>query len=261
MTTEHLNNHIMKRKEWTRDELIVAFNLYCRTPFGRIHNRNPEIISLAKAIGRSPSALSWKLANFSRLDPAVIGRNLSGATHGSKLDQEIWEEFNSDWNKLAYESERLRARFLNLNLSETLKEEFPDGRARQASVMVRVNQGFFRSMILAAYNACCCITGLAIPELLCASHIVPWSTDVKNRTNPRNGLCLNAIHDRAFDRGFISVDSSFEILISPVLKKTQNNAVNDLLRRYEGVKINLPRQFQPDKSFLEYHNDVIFRRK
>jgi len=251
----------MKRKEWTRDELIVAFNLYCRTAFGRIHNRNPEIISLAKAIGRSPSALSWKLANFSRLDPAVIERNLSGATHGSKLDQEIWKEFNSDWNKLVYESEKLRAKFLGANLTEELNEEFPVGRARQASVMVRVNQGFFRSMILAAYSECCCITGLAIPELLCASHIVPWSVDIKNRTNPRNGLCLNAIHDKAFDRGFITVDSNLKILISPVLKNAKDSAVNDLLCRYEGVKINLPRQFQPNKSFLEYHNDVIFRRK
>jgi putative restriction endonuclease len=54
----------MERRNWTRNELIVAFNLYCRTPFGRIDRRNPEIIALAAALDRTPSAVSWKLANL-----------------------------------------------------------------------------------------------------------------------------------------------------------------------------------------------------
>lgn len=249
----------MARNDWTRQELIVAFNLYCRTPFGRIHNRNPEIIALAKAIGRTPSALSWKLANFSRFDTSVTGRNLTGATHGSKLDRQIWEEFNSDWDRLAIESERLRSKLLDVPLTGTAVEEFPLGRTKRTSVEVRVNQGFFRSVVLAAYEARCCITGLAIPDLLCASHIVPWSTDVRNRTNPRNGLCLNALHDKAFDRGFISVDLDFRVIISPLIKRSNDAAADDLLARYEGIKINLPHRFQPSADFLAYHNSEIFR--
>jgi putative restriction endonuclease len=73
----------MPRRDWTREELIVAFNLYCKIPFGRIHIRNPLIIELAKSIGRTPSAVSWKLANFARLDPALKKRNIAGATHGA----------------------------------------------------------------------------------------------------------------------------------------------------------------------------------
>jgi putative restriction endonuclease len=45
--------------------------------------------------------------------------------------------------------------------------------------------------VLAAYDYKRCITGIAISELLLASHIVPWATDPKQRMNPRNGLCLN----------------------------------------------------------------------
>ncbi len=63
--------HDMPRRDWTREELIVAFNLYCKIPFGRIHIRNPLVIELARAIGRTPSAVSWKLANFARLDPTL----------------------------------------------------------------------------------------------------------------------------------------------------------------------------------------------
>ena len=97
----------MPSNKWTREELILAFNLYCKIPFGTIHIRNPKIISLAKILGRTPSAVSWKLANFARLDPSLQDRNIAGASHGSKLDVEIWEEFVGDWDGLAFESERL----------------------------------------------------------------------------------------------------------------------------------------------------------
>lgn len=250
----------MARRNWTREELIVAFNLYCRTPFGRIHNRNPEIIETAEAIGRSPSALSWKLANFSRFDPSVTGRDLVGATHGSSLDRQVWEEFNANWEQLAFESEKLRTRFLGLRLEDEDVEEFPEGRVRESKVMVRVNQGFFRSTILAAYEGRCCLTGLAIPELLNASHIVPWSVDEKNRTNPRNGLCLNALHDKAFDRGLISIDSDFRVLVSPAVKRAKSDSPNELLMRYEGSVIRMPHHFQPAPDFLAYHRKEIYRR-
>ena len=80
---------LMTRRAWTREELIVAFNLYCKIPFGRIHIRNPLVMDLAKAIGRTPSAVSWKLANFARLDPALQKRNIAGASHGARAEVEI----------------------------------------------------------------------------------------------------------------------------------------------------------------------------
>ena len=248
------------RTNWTRDQLIVAFNLYCRIPFGRIHNRNPEIIALAKAIGRTPSAVSWKLANFSSLDPAVVGRNLSGATHGGKLEKEVWEEFHSDWNRLAFESERLWSQVTGVPIEEHLSDVLPEGRTREATVMVRVNQGFFRAAVLAAYDSKCCITGIGVGELLSASHIVPWSVDIKNRTNPRNGLCLNALHDRAFDRGLISIDRDLRVILSPKLSRNSDAELNRLLLSYKGAEIRTPGHFQPDSEFLEYHRDVVLQR-
>src|SRR5580658_6511384 len=98
----------MGRNDWSRSELIVAFNLYCKIPFGKIHNKNPEIISLAKLLGRTPSALSWKLANFASLDPALKTRNIVGAKHGNKMEREIWGEFSDDWEQLSFESELLQ---------------------------------------------------------------------------------------------------------------------------------------------------------
>lgn len=253
----------MIRKNWLHDELILAFNLYCKTPFGRIHNRNPDIISLAKTIGRSPSAVSWKLANFARLDPSLQERNIAGAAHGSKGEIEVWKEFNEDWETLAFESERLLAQTVGRKvekIAEVPEEELPkEGKERERIVRSRVNQHFFRATILAAYGNKCCITGMPIPELLTASHIVPWSVDHENRLNPRNGLCLNAIHDRAFDRGLLTITTEYRVKLSrKVSDLNKDVAVRDFLIRYEGLPITLPTRFVPDTSLLERHNKEVY---
>jgi putative restriction endonuclease len=254
----------MPSNKWTREELIIAFNLYCKIPFGKIHIHNPDIISLANILGRTPSAVSWKLANFASLDPSLKKRNIAGASHGSKMDTEVWKEFNGNWDTLAFESEKLLAQRTGRQIEDISEVELlglpKPGIEKEALVKIRVNQSFFRKSVLAAYNFQCCITALEIPELLNASHIIPWSKDEANRVNPRNGLCLNAIHDRAFDRGLLTVTPDYKVKISSSLKqKTSNIALQDFLLRYDGVEINKPERFLPELKFLEYHNSNIFR--
>jgi putative restriction endonuclease len=249
----------MMKQQWSRDELIVAFNLYCKLPFGRIHRGNPEIIDLARAIGRTPSAVAWKLANFARLDPALQKRNVKGASHGSRADVAIWNEFNGDWDKLAFESERLVEQMTGHSAILEKALRFPEGKTREVLVRARVNQAVFRSMVVASYDSRCCITGLQIPELLRASHIVPWSVDLKNRTNPANGLCLNALHDRAFDVGLITITPNLKIKVSsrPRCRPTDATA-KEFIRGYDGAVIRPPSRFLPEAEFLRYHNERIF---
>lgn len=255
----------MSSSKWTRTELIIAFNLYCKIPFGKIHIHNPEIVSLAKVLRRTPSAVSWKLANFASLDPSLKKRSIAGASHGSKMDAEVWNEFNGDWDRLAFESEMLLAQEMGKRVEDVSGVELVDlpkaGIERESLVKIRVNQSFFRRSVLAAYNFRCCITGLEIPELLNASHIIPWSKDEVNRVNPRNGLCLNALHDRAFDKGLITVTPEHVVRVSPRIKKiSSDKIVSDLLVKYDGVSIQKPKRFFPDAKFLEYHNDVVFKK-
>jgi len=254
----------MASKNWTREELIIAFNLYCKIPFGKIDQGNPEIISLAKILNRTPAAVSWKLANLASLDPILKKRNIAGASHGSKLDAEVWNEFNGDWDRLAFESEKLLAQKMGRQVDDVSDLDLLDlpkaGKEREAFVKIRVNQSFFRKAVLAAYDFKCCITGLGIPELLNASHIIPWSKDEINRVNPRNGLCLNAIHDRAFDRGLLTITPEFKIKISTSIKRNDlDGALQDFLFRYDGSEIKMPTRFLPDTTFLKYHNMSVFR--
>lgn len=253
-----------KNNNWTREETIVAFNVYCKIPFKSSSKTNAIIIKYANIIGRSPSALNMKIGNFGRLDPELKKQGIVGLVNGSRLEEDIWNEFHGNWEKLAYESESLIAKFQNKAIEEIADfdlENLPQGKERETIIKARVNQSFFRSTILSSYSQKCCITGLSIPDFLVASHIIPWKKDEKNRLNPHNGLCLNSIHDKAFDKGFITITPDFKIKLSDYFKDfSKENAVTDLFLKYENQSIILPNKFFPSKEFLDYHYHNIFRK-
>lgn len=253
----------MAKNYWTREETIIAFNVYCKIPFKSSSKSNPIIIKYANILGRSPSALNMKVGNFGRLDPELKKRGIVGLANGSKLEKDIWDEFNGNWEKLAFESEQLIAKFSNQpigGISEIEVENIREGLERETFVRQRVNQSFFRSTVLSSYYSKCCITGLSIPDFLVASHIIPWSKNTEQRLNPRNGLCLNSIHDKAFDRGFITITPKFNVKVSRAFTDFEKEkAVQDFFLRYENQKINLPDKFLPTKEFLDYHYQNIFK--
>ena len=130
----------------------------------------------------------------------------------------------------------------------------------ERTVKVRRMQGVFRELVLAAYESRCCITGNPIPDLLVASHILPWVDFPKARLNPRNGLCLSAHFDRAFDRGLISFDDKIRLTLSPVLKRCPpNDSIESEFFRREGQLLKSPERFAPDPGFFAYHRKNIFR--
>jgi len=186
-------------------------------------------------------------------------RGIKGMRHGAKGEGEIWQEFAKNPEKFAFDSERLLADRLGQPIEEVADVDTDDlptaGIEREATVRVRVNQSFFRSRILSAYNFRCCVTGLTIQPLLTASHIIPWAEDEKNRLNPKNGLCLNALHDRAFDRHLMWIEDKFVIHFSPQLKKVPDASKETIrwLTSFEGARLLLPKKFSPDPEFLRRH--------
>ena len=248
---------------WTREELIIAFSLCCKTPFNKSVKTNSEIIEIANLIGRTPSSVALKLANFGSFDPQLKERGIVGMRNAGKLDKVIWDEFNDDWEKLALESELLISEARSRRNNENTQLENVGiwiGKEKERLVKTRLNQNFFRTSILSLYNQKCCITGLNIPDLLIASHIIPWSKDEKNRLNPRNGLCLNAIHDRAFDKGFMTITTDYMVKISSCFADFVNDkTVVEMFLKYHNQNIALPDKFSPDKKFLFYHNENIFK--
>lgn len=250
-------------KNWEREELILAFYWYCtKIPFTKIKYTKPEVIELANLIDRTPSAVAFKLVNFARLDPELQKRGVKGMSHGSNLEKLIWDEFHNNWNDLAYESELILAKYKQQSVEQVAEIETFDlpkeGKEREALVKVRVNQSFFRKSVLLSYNNQCCITGLAIPELLVASHIIPWSKNLIEACNPENGLCLNALHDKAFDKGMITISDDFRVIISEkLLKKKEDEIVAKYFLPYHNKEMIKPKRFLPRREFFEYHRNLF----
>jgi putative restriction endonuclease len=254
---------IMTTNRWTKEQLKLAFHLYCQLPFGRLHSRNPEIIHLAKLIGRTPSAVAMKLVNFASLDPAITSTGRAGLGNAGALDKEIWAEFHADWETLAVECEMLRRNLDHVMPTENEVDEFLiledySGETRRVVTEQRIKQNFFRRAVLSSYRGRCCMSGLSEARLLVASHIVPWSKDKANRLNPCNGLCLSAIHDRAFDKGLVTLTDDFEIIVSEELMRSRDHFVIDALLPLNGRAIEPPERFTPQIGFIAWHRNELF---
>lgn len=255
----------MKRRNWTREELILALNLYLKLPFGKMHSRTPEVIHLANLIGRTPSSIAMRLVNFASVDPYHQNRGIGGLPGGKKQVEPIWQEFIDNKDELLFESENILAERELIPIDKKYAEiligtENLVGESKIREVKVRVNQNVFRQIVLANYSSKCAISGIDIPELLVASHIVPWSKNEKERLNPENGICLSSLYDKAFDKGLIGLNLDYKIIVSDKLKQ---NIAKPYYQQYfshlENKAIILPRKYYPKKDFIEFHLDSIFQ--
>lgn len=256
------------RTAWSRDQLLIAFKLYCEMPFGKMHSRNPDIIKGAQLLGRTPSALAMKLTNIASLDPAITSTGRSGLRAASNADRAMWEEMESDWESFIREIEQAETNLMG-GIPDEIEEneavpEPPSidytGTDVTVSTKARRGQGFFRRSILAAYNSSCCITGLSVEYLLVASHILPWSLDERNRLNPRNGLCLSSLHDAAFDLGIITIADDLTVIVSEKYSDKEDKFFHSALQSYHGKPIYKPEKFAPTNEFLEYHRNNVFEK-
>jgi len=227
-----------------------------------MHKATKEVIEFASLIGRTPSSVALKLGNFASFDPILKERGIKGASNASKLDKQIWDEFYNNWDIALFESEQLLAKKENTSiekLNNITINELPKGESKERLVKTRINQNIFRTIVLATYNNKCCITGIDNSELLIASHIVPWSMDEKNRMNPMNGLCLNALHDKAFDAHLITISAEdYSVKVSSKLKKdSSSDIIKESFLKIEGMSICLPDKFLPSKELLNKHNNLF----
>lgn len=244
----------MERKAWTREDIIVAYALYCVTPMSKINTSNKVIQEVAQLRGFSRSSLIMRMQNFRAIDPNAP----SGLKRAAKMDRAIFEEFRLDWGALSLQAEQITG--LALFDADPL-----NGAKRLSSLtnrsQVSRERQFFRRAVLASYEYRCCISGQTLPDMLIASHIKPFkicrsSTD---RTTPENGLCLNVFYDKAFDQGYITVEPDLTIRVSQKAREFPDNCTESWLLSLEGESIILPSRFRPRREFLEYHNDAVFK--
>lgn len=252
-----------KGKPWTREDVIIAYALYCVIPFSKVNNSNQTIKDAAEIMGRSPASLKMRICNLAALDPDFLATGRAGLASVANLDREVFAEFSSDWQRLSSTAEEL----LGLPIFDIAEPVYngPGKRRKKTYAEISDKQArrFFRKSVIAAYEGRCCISGMTIPQMLIASHIKPYAvSDLQTeRANPANGLLLNAFYDRAFDQGLMTVLPDLTILISDQVKEVYTDErTREWLYAIEGTKIKRPARFAPKRDLLAYHNEYVFLR-
>jgi putative restriction endonuclease len=253
---------------WSEEELLAAMYLYTILPFGRLHKGTPEIIQLASRLGRTPSSVSMKLVNFASLDPAHQARGVKGLSGASRADRAVWSQFTARWGESVERAADVYDALMSAPAEESAPVEppvetplseppaGPTGVTR--ATRARRGQEWFRRALDAAYDRRCAVTGCDLPELLVASHIARWADDEPNRLNPRNGLLLSTLHDRAFEKGHLALSDDYRVLISTKVRQTADPFLRQSLVVYHNEPIRRPSRFLPDPSLLRQHRETRF---
>lgn len=257
------------RKPWNRNELLILLNLYEKIPFGKFDQSNPVLVDIASRMERTSGSVAMKLSNLASLDARLQARGIKGLSGASALDRAVWNEFHAEQEALVPESEALLSQLFTGDADvpvEVLPEAIhvgvrPEGPTDGiASVKVRRGQRYFRQAVLNAYGGRCAVTGIAVRELLVASHIIPWNAVEQHRLDPQNGIALNALHDRAFDRGIITFDTELRLVCAPSIREhyaTATIAAN--FKAFEGQALTFPTEAAgPNPKYLEYHRNELF---
>jgi len=248
--------------DWIRNELVLAFHAYCQIPFAKTKASNPDVISLANLLGRTPSSVARKLGNFGAFDPTLAQKGISGLRHVGKMDKAIWDEFYGNWDALLRETQRIRKALGATPLTAVSDDiiRIPTGATERYGIAKqRVYQDFFRRSVLASYNSLCCICQCDLSPILVASHIVPWAVDTKNRLNPENGFCLCLLHDGAFDQGLLTITNALFVTVAREVRRSNSDFVHQTIVTFDGKSIKKPRRFLPHPEFLEWHRNNVFK--
>lgn len=254
----------MARRNWTREELILALSVYFQLPFGQLNHTTPKVKELAHLIGRSDNSAALRLVNFAACDPYIINTGRTGMPGGIPVCKPIWDEFCNDKERLFCEAQRIKALILHETVEETLHITDKDLEGKEKTVVIkqRVNQSVFRSMILSNYEERCAISGINIPELLVAGHIIPWADGTpQQKLDPENGICLSSLYDKAFDKGLITISpDDYTICLSSALREYETQKYYDKhFGSISGQTIMMPIEHRPNRDFLAYHRDHVFK--
>ena len=126
-----------------------------------------------------------------------------------------------------------------------------------AKVKVRgITQRLFREALLKAYKGRYAFSSSRIEEVLEAAHIVPWSElDTAARLDPQNGLLLNVLYHKLFDRNILTLTEDYHIRLNPETSLGELAPFDqDALEAVIDKRINLPRHrdFFPSKAFIKW---------
>lgn len=293
------HTHGEPTKNWNEAEVALATLILVYGDPGKLggtrrtasgeSRQHPAVTAAAQAIGRTEDAVVMKVMNLRQ----VLTGGGRGMAHGAKLDRWAIETFAQHLDDLHLAAALVGAlvpgsedvaRHL-VRLPDAVQEQDDvltnidldlDGDEQETTalreVLVRRGQGQFRSRVLANFEHSCAFCGLRsrVPDrnayLLIASHIRPWAASNGHaRLDPANGLSLCALHDRAFEWGFLGLDQDLKVVVSAGAREhyEPEERVKAEIEDLHGQPLGRrERHFvEPGTSYLEFHRDEVFDRR
>lgn len=252
---------------WTDEEVTLALLLYLSRPFGQLRSTHPDVVRLASLLGRTPGAVSRKIGNLGFCDDSLQAQGISGLANGAKVDKLVWEHYvGSKRGELPLEplledaAHIARVKDIDIDFlfeanGANVPANAPTGLVGEERLVLRkerVYQNFFRNMVLAGYDGRCAISGLRLPMLIEAAHIVPWANRKDVRLLPSNGIALNPLLHRAYDAHLLGVDGKRRVYVSRALRRAAaDTRMESFFETIDGSMLQSSRHFSPSEELLE----------
>lgn len=249
----------MANRLWSREEFILALDLYFRIPFGQISKSNPDIIKLADFIGRTPSSVGMRLSNYANCDPELKATGIKGLAGGQQQCQPYWDEFANARGKLITAAIESRTQLIEAHRRES--NEFYTHKSEWDNLVNEMYDYKFQDIVAKNYHGHCAISGMKAKQFLVGCHIIPSCENEAESMKASNGILLNLLYARAYVEGLIGFDTKYKIHFSLDIKKHKFEDGFHLFKRYEGEHLQLGDVIiKPDTAFLEWHMDTVFNK-
>jgi 5-methylcytosine-specific restriction enzyme A len=136
---------------WTRDELILALDLYMKGGRKQLEVQHPDVIALSALLNelplhahserheafRSPNSVAMKLGNFLSIDPEYGGE---GLRKGSRLEKDVWGDFAGNPIELRQVARAIRSSYALASTLSTVQEHAPGYEFREGRLLTELHK-------------------------------------------------------------------------------------------------------------------------
>jgi len=234
------------------------------------HMRSEGFWRLVPRPGQEEELNERITSSMTRLQSFVLGAEIDQEFFGLVSDHKCREELRGALLK-TYFTQDIRQILLREVLENQEAYEYSQRLLQAAEAAMpfgqldkpqQVRDQGFRKAIMNLYSHRCALCGIRMitPEghtIVEAAHIRPWADSQDDR--PANGLALCRLCHWSFDRGFMSVDSQYEVLVSPLARSEQNNPGHIMTLEQRPIFPPQDERHNPDQECLGWHRREVFR--
>ncbi len=262
----HSGDLIIYRRSGSASEWGNEFYLYGAAEFGDVVQTDPatgnSLVQIKNPYLFSHHLMKENLRTFDWKFRKFKGKwsnffNMNGITQISKEDfiglLDRQQSMSPETDNLSLDEESIAVKCYQ---AEKMESYFIDDEAKGIKTYAAVNK-FFSDKVKFNYHYKSALVANKDEADLVATRIVPWEVDKSIRLDPRNGICLSTIFSKAFTQGYFTFSDQGHIILSSTA--SDDPEINQTLNKYKNRKIYMNKEYSPNKKYLQYHREHVFK--